>query len=111
MLMPLMLSFQKLQFELSYRLLKLLHHFGGLKRGGGRVGEERRNAPQLLLFISFMNKDMVDLGRGQSVFLTQVAQVHLVLGREPLHTLLVLISLLLLLLLQNQVSGRAGRKD
>lgn len=57
---------------------------------------------------SYTNKSSADLRRGQSVFLIQVVHVHLVLGREPLHTLLMLISLLLLLLLQDHVSVGAG---
>lgn len=56
----------------------------------------------------YMNRNRADLAHGQSVFLIQVAHVHLVFGREPLHALLMLIPLLLLFLPQNQVSARAG---
>lgn len=77
--MSLMLIVQKLQLELRYGLLKLLHHFGGLKCGEGRLGEESRSECAAIIFF-FMNKDLVDLGRRQSVFLIQVAHVHLVLG-------------------------------
>lgn len=55
-----------------------------------------------------MNNDLVNLRSRQSVLLIQVAQVHVVFGQEPLHTLLVLVSVLLLLLLQSQNSERAG---
>lgn len=49
------------------------------------------------------------LRRGQSVFLTQMAHVQLVLGREPLQTLLVLIPLLLFFLLQGRIAVRVGQ--
>lgn len=45
-----MLIVQKLQLELRYGLLKLLHHFGGLKCGEGRLVEESRSECAAIIF-------------------------------------------------------------
>lgn len=53
----------------------------------------------------------MDLSSRQSMLLMQVAHVHLMFGQVLLHRLLVLLSLLLFLLLQDRVSGDSEEQN
>lgn len=73
-----MLTVQKLQFELSYSFLKVLHHLGGLKLMGSETGEERNLKFGAIL--QFLNK-----ARYQSRPLLQIERVPDASGSSPSH--------------------------
>lgn len=94
-MLSLKVTVQELLFQLSNDDFKVLHHFRGLEKGTlGQLGQGEKNL--LIVLMEFC----ADLSSRQSMLLMHVAHIHLMLGQELLHRLLVLLSLLLFLLLQ-----------